>query len=130
MESLFNILLFGGLIFLMMRFGCGSHMFGHNKKGKAGEAGGGCCGGDKKDSSNVNNAGKGVPPKQDTDPVCGNIVSTEKARTSFYDGLVYFFCSIECRETFEAFPEKYAEKDDGAQPRHLEHQTAGGGGHD
>ena len=52
MESLFPYLLWGGLFFLMMRFGCGSHMFGH-RHGDRGDAkpgghgtghGHGCCG--------------------------------------------------------------------------------------
>ena len=31
MDTLFSVLIWGGLFFLMMRFGCGSHMFGRGQ---------------------------------------------------------------------------------------------------
>ena len=47
MDTVLPILLFGGLMFLMMRFGCGAHMFGrghgHGKDAEARNKGG-CCG--------------------------------------------------------------------------------------
>jgi len=52
MESILPYLLWGGLLVLMLRFGCGSHLFGRQGKhgqGKAGSDGAahghGCCGG-------------------------------------------------------------------------------------
>jgi len=52
MESLLPLLLWGGLFFLMMRFGCGAHLFGHRQgdQARAGHGGHGsehahgCCG--------------------------------------------------------------------------------------
>lgn len=48
-----------------------------------------------------------VPPEEDTDPVCGARVRTADAKPSVHDGLVYYFCSRECREMFEAAPDSY-----------------------
>lgn len=44
METLFALLLVGGLAFVMMRFGCGSHAGKHAAHGASGHKGG-CCGG-------------------------------------------------------------------------------------
>ena len=43
-----------------------------------------------------------------TDPVCGMKIdeATAEARTT-YKGKTYYFCSSECKETFDANPEKY-----------------------
>ena len=43
-----------------------------------------------------------------TDPVCGMEVDREKAAgTSTYIGAVYYFCSLACKQAFEANPTKY-----------------------
>lgn len=44
MDTLLNLLLVGGLIFVMMRFGCGAHAGRHAGHG-APDHPGGCCGG-------------------------------------------------------------------------------------
>ena len=97
MEALLYFAFWAGLVFLMMRFGCGAHIMGqgrsHEGQSQAGDAGG----------ANV----RWVPPKKDTDPVCGKAVVTEKAKPSVYGGNVYYFCSRECRELFEAAPDLY-----------------------
>ena len=120
MDGLLQFLLFGGAIFLMMRFGCGAHMSGHgaghNKDNKSGAHGGGCGGGAKKDAIVSKQENQAGPPKQDTDPVCGNLVSTKKAKTSLHNGLVYFFCSTECREVFEISPNTYAVRENEVLP--------------
>ncbi|MBI5641973.1 MAG: YHS domain-containing protein [Deltaproteobacteria bacterium] len=42
------------------------------------------------------------------DPVCGMILSEEKAPFRYdYKGKVYFFCGKGCMERFEKDPEKY-----------------------
>ena len=41
------------------------------------------------------------------DPVCGKTVRTDKAKSLVYDGSVFYFCSRECRERFEAAPHLY-----------------------
>ena len=43
-----------------------------------------------------------------TDPVCGMEVDTQTAEnTSNYEGQTYYFCSPECKESFDSEPEKY-----------------------
>ena len=43
-----------------------------------------------------------------TDPVCGMSVDPQTAKHRFaYRGQQYFFCSVRCRERFEAEPEKF-----------------------
>jgi len=42
------------------------------------------------------------------DPVCGMKVTPETAQArSQYDGETYYFCSLDCKETFDKNPEKY-----------------------
>lgn len=42
------------------------------------------------------------------DPVCGMALSYTTAIELFsYDGKTYYCCSTDCREAFEADPEKY-----------------------
>ncbi len=124
MDGLFQLLLIGGLFFLVMRFGCGSH------KGRSGskhsKAGGGCCGGGHggKTKHEKTDAAPPIqqtdaPPETDTDPVCGMDVQTATAKPSFHDGLVYYFCSQDCREAFEASPGKYLGPEE-AKPPQLE----------
>jgi YHS domain-containing protein len=64
-----------------------------------------------------------VPPVEDPDPVCGEMVTTDKAKPSVYAGTVYYFCSRECREVFEAAPHFYVGCGD-AEQRNLEHSHA------
>lgn len=110
MEQIFPYLLWGGLFFLMMRFGCGSHMFGHNH-GKRGHGsshqghGHGCCGPTTGRSSREPKSE--TPAETHFDPVCGTQVSAGKSKTSFHAGVVYHFCSRDCREMFEAAPENF-----------------------
>ena len=43
-----------------------------------------------------------------TDPVCGMSVDEKTAAaTSTYGGKTYYFCAQECKEKFDAHPEKY-----------------------
>lgn len=117
MESLFPYLLWGGLFFLMMRFGCGSHMFGHRhgdqaQAGHGGHDGGqshGCCGPSPTASAEGQKGSQthDIPPAMHRDPVCGKSVATDTAKTSVHAGTVYYFCSRDCREIFEAAPETY-----------------------
>jgi len=42
------------------------------------------------------------------DPVCGMEVDAEKAAgTSTYRGVVYYFCSLACKQAFDANPTKH-----------------------
>ncbi|NQU59747.1 MAG: YHS domain-containing protein [Rhodospirillales bacterium] len=134
MDTILSLLLWGGVLFLMMRFGCGSHMFGHafqGKKESATSGHGGCGTGKTKrapvavDSQQV----RWEAPEKDNDPVCGEIVSTTEAKSSVHDGIVYYFCSRECREAFEAAPEHYVGLGVSHNVPRLDHISAKGGSH-
>ena len=98
METLLYFAFWAALIFLMMRFGCGAHVMGHGH-GKRGANG--------KSPASSSDQLRWVPPETDVDPVCGKTVHTDKARSSVHDGSVFYFCSRECRERFEAAPALY-----------------------
>lgn len=85
MQTLIYFLFWGAVFFLLMRLGCGAHIMGHGHSHSA--------------SAN--------PPEKETDPVCGMTVETAKAKSSAYHGHVYYFCSQDCREKFEALPGDY-----------------------
>ncbi|HXV23182.1 MAG TPA: YHS domain-containing protein [Alphaproteobacteria bacterium] len=112
MEALIYFALWAGLIFLMMRFGCGAHVMGH------GHGHGGASEGRTPQRSDEI---RWVPPKTDTDPVCGKTVHTENAKPSVHDGMVYYFCSRECRERFEAAPQLYVRPTASPQPKQMDH---------
>ena len=112
MEALIYFAFWAGLFFLMMRLGCGAHIMGHGHTRPQSGPG--------KDG---NPEFRWVPPKKDTDPVCGKTVATDKAKPSVYDGNVYYFCSRECREVFEAAPALYVGDGDPDHPK-LEHSHA------
>jgi len=45
------------------------------------------------------------------DPVCGMEVTADTAEaTTEYLGQIYYFCSEDCKNTFEQDPEQYAEQ--------------------
>lgn len=102
MDALFFFLVWAVIFVVMMRFGCGSHVMGHSH-GKANHGDGGPKGQDEA------TALRWIPPAKDRDPVCGKTVSTDAAKPSVHDGSVYYFCSRDCREIFEAAPEQYLE---------------------
>jgi YHS domain-containing protein len=95
MEALIYFIFWALVIFLMMRFGCGAHVMGHGHKSERSS--------DRTGSSQL----RWIPPEQDRDPVCGTTVTTASAKPSIHDGTVYYFCSHECREQFEAAPHLY-----------------------
>ena len=106
MQTLSYFLIWGTLIFLMMRFGCGAHVMGHgHSHGDSHAQGGGLSSG-----GNI----RWVPPEKDVDPVCGMTVETAKAKSAVHEGHVYHFCSQDCREKFEAVPASYLKSATGA----------------
>ncbi len=111
METLLYFLLWGVFIFLMMRFGCGAHVMGHGQGRKAGGGG-----------ADSDKGLRWIAPKSDIDPVCGQTVSTDKAKPSVFNGNVHYFCSRECREIFEAAPEDYLATPRDQPPQALEHR--------
>lgn len=50
---------------------------------------------------------RGAPPERDCDPVCRKSVRTDRAKPSVHNGNIYYFCSRDCREIFEAAPDLY-----------------------
>ena len=108
MQTVLYFLVWAGLIFLMMRFGCGAHVMGHGH----GQHGG-------RGRASDRDRLRWVPPETDTDPVCGMTVQTDKAKSAVHDGTVYYFCSNECRDRFEQAPQVYI----GTQqpPKQMEH---------
>ncbi|QIG47175.1 YHS domain-containing protein [Nordella sp. HKS 07] len=99
MQALLYFLLWAGLIFLMMRFGCGSHVMGHGHRH----------GGPRPDeSSDLPGTNVRRTPEKARDPVCGMTVDTANAKPSLYEGRAYYFCSQTCRDKFEASPASYA----------------------
>ncbi|MDE2227772.1 MAG: YHS domain-containing protein [Alphaproteobacteria bacterium] len=96
-------LVWAGLFFLMMRFGCGAHIMGH---------------GHHHDGARADKPGgnpRWAPPDKAVDPVCGMTVQTDGAKSAVHDGQVYYFCSQNCREKFEAAPASYAKPTTAAQ---------------
>ena len=113
MSALLWFALWAALIFVMMRFGCGAHVMGHGQGRKRTDAG------------PESGAGlRWVPPTQDIDPVCGKSVETAAAKPSVFDGHVYYFCSRECREVFEAAPDRYSGRGADALIRRLKDSHA------
>lgn len=112
METVLYFLLFGALIFLMMRFGCGSHVAGHGHgHGRSRREEGG-----DRPAGTV----RWTPPAKDKDPVCGMTVETATAKSAVHDGSVYYFCSADCRDKFEAAPSSYVKAP--SAPQSTEHQ--------
>jgi YHS domain-containing protein len=93
MEGLVSLVLFAGLFYFMMRFGCGAHMV-HGHGGHE-EYGGEPHGRMPAESSSI-------------DPVCGVSVTPDQGYTTMYHGRRYRLCSRACLETFEAGPQPYA----------------------
>jgi YHS domain-containing protein len=88
-EGLFSFLLFAGLFYFMMRFGCGAHMVhGHGSHGEHAHGGDGAVG-------------------SAIDPVCGMSVAADQGYTKSHQGRQYRFCSRACLDKFEANPEQY-----------------------
>jgi len=107
MGSLIYFALWAGLFFLMMRFGCGAHIMGHRHRHH---------GSDDKHAPRNSERMRWVPPETDVDPVCRKSVRTDQGKSSVYDGMVYYFCSRECRERFEDAPQLFAGPTANPQP--------------
>ena len=42
------------------------------------------------------------------DPICGMKVSKDSEHKSDYNNKTYYFCALNCKQTFDKNPEKYA----------------------
>ncbi len=95
LKTVGTLALWGGLFFIMMRYGCGAHMM-HGHGGH----------------------GHGQPQQGSKDPVCGMDVMPEKAAAAtVYQGRTYYFCSKTCRDRFDSEPDKFARGAGGETPR-------------
>ncbi len=112
METLLWFAFWGGLIFFMMRFGCGAHVMGH---------GHGQHDGKDTSTSGDHDGMRWVAPKTDIDPVCRKTVNTDTAKATVYAGTVYYFCSNEDRDRFEAAPQRYVGPEANREPKQMEH---------
>ena len=114
METLLFFGFWAAVMFLMMRRGCGSHAIGHRSSQGVHEQRT-----SSSDGADANDL-RWVPPERDKDPVCGKTVRTADARPSVYDGRVFYFCSRECREVFEAAPHLHVGGPEKTQSKQLE----------
>jgi YHS domain-containing protein len=112
MQTLIYFLIWGALIFFMMRFGCGAHVMGHGH----GHGDSRTRGLDPSSNGNL----RWMPPEKDIDPVCRRTVETAKAKSAVHAGHVYYFCSQDCRQKFEANPASFIEPAIGTS-RMMEH---------
>lgn len=96
MSSLLWFGLIAVFFFLMMRGGCGSHVMGHGHGQSHDDQSGQAPGGQPM-----------IPTGLATDPVCGKQVDPASAKSSVHQGSLYFFCSAEHRNLFEAEPDRY-----------------------
>jgi len=105
LQTVLYFLLWAGVIFLMMRVGCGAHVMGHGHRHEHSS------------SSNHDDAPRrDLPPDRATDPVCGMTVQTKDAKSAAHQGTIYYFCSQDCRTKFEAAPERYLKGTAKTQP--------------
>jgi YHS domain-containing protein len=111
-SALLYFALWAGLIFLMMRFGCGAHVMGHGHAEHKDHGG---------PSGDEGNKAQRTPPETDVDPVCRMSVRTDGAKSSVYRGRVYYFCSAQHRDAFEAEPARYVGAQAGNEPQPMEH---------
>ena len=110
MQTLAYFLIWGAFIFFMMRFGCGAHVMGHGHHHAKGNSG------------TLPSAGAAgwAPPAKDIDPVCGMTIETAGSKSTVQNGHIYYFCSQECREKFEASPKSYT-SGTASLPLNMEH---------
>ncbi|OAB55599.1 hypothetical protein AY600_02005 [Phormidium willei BDU 130791] len=113
MSTLLYFLLWLLVIFLLIRFGCGAHRLRQSYPQAWRDGGAAEAAGERGDM-------RWIAPPRDRDPVCGQTVRPERARSNVYDGQVRYFCSRECRERFEAAPHLYLAPEAPLPPASLE----------
>lgn len=104
MAATLYFLLWALLFFVLMRFGCGAHVMGHGHR--------------------HHGADDIVMPKSATDPVCGMKVETATAKSTVHDKHIYYFCSAKCRDSFEASPRTYINRNPDTSGSMEEHHGA------
>ena len=76
---------------------------------------------DSKDASSGRESLRWVAPATDIDPVCRKTVNTDTAKSAVYAGRVYYFCSNEDRDRFEAAPQLYVGPKAKQEPKQMEY---------
>jgi len=87
MDDWLSFIIFAGLFYFMMRYGCGAHMI-HGRHGSS-------------DKHNKTDNAKHI------DPVCGMTVDVNKGYGKMHAGILYRFCSRNCLDKFEREPDRY-----------------------
>lgn len=89
MDGFLSFLLFAGLFYVMMRFGCGAHVaHGHHGSHQS----------------------KSTGNDKHVDPVCGKHVDPNEGYGKMHAEHLYRFCSRQCLDIFEADPDRYTKK--------------------
>ena len=109
-QDVLYYVVWAGLFFLLMRYGCGAHVMGHRQHNNSDVP-------TERPPPNV----LPLVPDQAKDPVCGMTVQTSAAKTAVYKGQNYYFCSQRCREKFEASPELYTKQPGSVVPLQKDH---------
>lgn len=94
MDDWLSFIIFAGIFYVMMRYGCGAHMI-HGHHGGHGKH---------KHKHNHSDDVKHI------DPVCGMDVDIDKGYGKMHEGTLYRFCSRNCLDKFDSEPGKYLEK--------------------
>jgi YHS domain-containing protein len=113
MGTLLYFAVFAGLFFLMMRSGCGAHVMGHGHGQHEGH--------ESHRPGSPQQDGGWRPPETEVDPVCRMTVRTDSAKSAVYNGRVYYFCSAEHRDQFEASPDRYIGSPASSESKPMEH---------
>ena len=102
MSGLLWLLIWGAFFYVMMRFGCGSHMVhgGHGGHGGHGDR-------DPESGGGEPHGGHGSAAAGATDPICGMKVDAGSGYSRMYQGREYRFCSRNCLDQFDREPERY-----------------------
>lgn len=93
MDDWISFLIFIGLFYVVMRYGCGAHML-HGRHG----------------SNKYHQKSEDI---NHTDPVCGMTVNADEGYGKMHNGTLYRFCSRSCLDKFESYPEQYTTKTEG-----------------
>jgi YHS domain-containing protein len=101
MGTVLWILIYAGLFYFMMRYGCCGGLMSHGRHARRNS--------ERADPVHV---GHGTHSEADTsvmrDAVCGMTVGSDDAYSRIYRGREYRFCSRNCLDQFESDPDRYA----------------------
>ena len=110
MDGWIWIAVYAGLFFVMMRYGCGAHMMGHNHSRH--ENGEDQEGPEKRQPRGKQHKTRLTGPTSGgngtfVDPVCGMPVPRDEGYGKMYQSIPYRFCSRECLDKFDEDADRY-----------------------